>query len=457
MHLAYESTLPQRPLGRRILSRLFHAAVGAALLVAPVACGDGDEDPALHCDRPEDQVEYVYAAMREYYLWADAMPEVDLADYESPQALLNAVRYEHDRWSAVFPAPELKDFYAGRSIGLGFRMMRVADQDGSTRLRVALVYEDSPAMRAGLQRGMTLLEINGKTIEAIDAEQLWGTILGPDEVGVQAALRVAEVDGTERVITATKAELTRTSVFLTEVVPVGDLRVGYIMFEQFINPSQAALQVAFEELKAEQATDLVLDLRYNTGGLLDVTRYLASLIAGPEHEEDVFLRFDYNERQQRLNQIMTFGSYTESIGFDRAAFLVSGNTASASEALINGLRPYMDVHLVGFNTLGKPVGSHGFDFCEMTLQPITFALNNVHREGSYFQGLPPDCSMDDDLDHQLGDPAEARFAAAISWLRGEPCPDLVPNASGALALPNRTLPVEKLVQGPGVAGYYGVF
>src|SRR5690606_36437997 len=131
---------------------------------------------------------------------------------------------------------------------------------------------------------------------------------------------------------------------------VGDLRVGYIMFEQFINPSQAALQVAFEELKAEQATDLVLDIRYNTGGLLDVTRYLASLIAGPEHEEDVFLRFDYNERQQRLNQIMTFGSYTESIGFDRAAFLVSGNTASASEALINGLRPYMDVHLVGFNT-----------------------------------------------------------------------------------------------------------
>ena len=437
-----------------------YLALGAVLALAlATGCGDGDEDASLNCESESDQVAYVHAALKEYYLWNNEIPKVNLADYETPESLLDAVRYKDDRWSGIYPEPEMRAFYAGKSVGLGFRMLRTRDADGSERLRVALVYQDSPAMEAGLERGMTLLAINGKTIEQIDTEGLWGTIFGADDAGVEVNMLIGRVDGSEAELTASKAELLRTSVFLTEVVPVGDRRVGYVMFEQFIDPSRAALAEAFTKLRNENATDLVLDLRYNTGGLLDVTRYLASLIAGPAHVGDTFLRFDYNNRQKRLNQVMEFGDYAENIGFERVPFLIGGSTASASEALVNGLSPYVDVHLVGSNTLGKPVGSNGFRFCEKILQPITFALHNAEGEGEYFNGIAPDCSMDDDLDHQLGDPAESRFAAAISWLGGHACPDLVPNASGALGLPRvaQQRVKEELVRGPGVDGYYGIF
>ncbi len=439
----------------------WHCGLPLVVLLGAVACGDGDEDHSLRCENPEDQVAYVDAAMREYYLWNDSLPELDLSQYESPAELLDALRNEHDRWSTIYVKSDIDAFYDGRSVGLGIRMVWAPVADGTERLRISLVYEDSPAKAAGLERGMTILAFNGKTIDEIESEGLWDSVLGPDEAGVEVAVRAARVDGTEFEVVAQKAELQRTSVSVTKVLPVDDMRVGYVMFEQFINPSQEALAQAFLELADADVTDLVLDLRYNTGGLLDVTRYLASLIAGPERAGETFLRFDYNRRRSQYNDTMVFGRYAEAIGFDRVAFLVSGSTASASEALINGLRPYIDVHLVGYNTLGKPVGSNSFEFCDQVLQPITFALNNVNGEGAYFDGIPPDCVMDDDLDYQLGDANEARLGAAISWLRGETCPDdIVANDGGVLSLPtsrHRTRRPDPLLRGPGIAGYYGVF
>jgi C-terminal processing protease CtpA/Prc len=431
-----------------------------AALLGTTACGDGDAR-SLNCENLSDQIAYVDTAMRNYYLWNDELPEVDLTEYETPAQLLGALRYEDDHWSSIYVKSKIDAFYEGRSVGLGIRMVWAPGADGSDRLRISLVYEDSPAEAAGLERGMTILAFNGKTIEEIESEELWDTILGDDEAGVEVAVRVARVDGTELDVVVDKAELQRTSVSVTEVLPIDDMRVGYVMFEQFIEPSQAALSESFQQMAEEGVTDLVFDLRYNTGGLLDVTRYLASLIAGPDHVGETFLRFDYNKLRSRYNEIMEFGDYAEAIGFERVAFLVSGSTASASEALINGLRPYIDVHLVGSKTLGKPVGSNRFEFCDQVLQPITFALNNARGEGAYFDGIAPDCEMDDDLDYQLGDAREARLAAAISWLRGESCPaDIAANDGGALAMPmswQRPHHADPLLRGPGIAGYYGVF
>ncbi len=436
----------------------FTVVFGACFGVA--ACSDGDEDHALSCDSQQDQIAYVNAAMHEYYLWSDKLPEVDLEAFETPESLLDALRYKDDSWSRLSSKPKYDDFYAGVSVGWGGRMVWVECADGVARPRISLVYEGTPAEAAGLERGMTVLAINGKTIEEIRSEGIENLNMGPEEIGVTMEFRVVRVDGTEFETQVEKAENVRSSVFLTEVLPVGSMRVGYVMFDQFITPSQEALASAFRQLAEGRATDLVLDLRYNSGGLLDVARYLGSLIAGPDHADEVFLRFDHNARRSSQNRVMTFGSYAEAIAFRRVAFLVTGNSASASEALINGLRPYIDVHLVGSNTAGKPVGSNPFEFCDKILQPITFAVNNARGEGGYFGGIAPDCSVGDDLDFQLGDPNEAQLAAALAWLRGNPCPpEIVANDGGVLSMPFvGPAPVHSapLVRGPGVAGYYGV-
>lgn len=436
----------------------FTVVFGTFLGVA--ACGDADEDHALSCDSQQDQITYVNAAMHEYYLWSEELPEVDLEEFDTPENLLDALRYKDDPWSRLSSKPKYDDFYAGVSVGWGGRMVWVECADGVTRPRISLVYEDSPAETAGLERGMTVLAINDKTIEEIQSEGIANLNMGPEEVGVQMEFRVARVDGTEFETQVEKAENVRSSVFLTEVLPVGDRRVGYLMFDQFITPSQEALASAFRQLAEGDATDLVLDLRYNTGGLLDVARYLASLIAGPGRADQIFLRFDYNARRSSENRVLTFGRYAEAIVFERVAFLVTGSTASASEALINGLRPYIDVHLVGSNTAGKPVGANPYEFCDKILQPITFAVNNARREGGYFGGIAPDCSVGDDLDFQLGDPNEAQLAAALAWLGGNPCPrEIVANDGGVLSMPfaGQAPPrPDPLVRGPGIAGYYGV-
>ncbi len=445
--------------------------VGCLCLLLALGCSDEDngkggeesppvEAPVLDCANPSEQVQFVDSTMRDQYLWSDQLPVVDTAAYATPEEMLEALRNENDRWSAVFSKPEVVAFYAGRSVGLGFRQVDTTGADGSYRPRISLVYEDSPAMAAGLERGMTLLEVNGMAVAEIAAQGLWGSIMGAEEPGVEVELRLQRVDGTDFQVTVAKAELLRTSVSVTTVIPVGDMRVGYVMFEQFIDPSKAALAEAFNLLQAEGATELVIDLRYNTGGWVEVAGYLASLIAGPDHVGETFLRLDHNALQSDLNSVVSFTEQPESIPFSRVAFLTSRDTASASEALINGLRPYIETHLVGLNTYGKPVGSNSFEFCEKILQPITFVLNNVNGEGSYYQGLAPNCEMADDFDHQLGDPEEARLAAAIAWMQGNSCPpDIVPNDSGALGLSGMAHPgpQERLVRGPGVDGYYGVF
>jgi hypothetical protein len=111
----------------------------------------------------------------------------------------------------------------------------------------------------------------------------------------------------------------------------------------------------------------------------------------------------------------------EAINASRVVFLTTRRTASASEQVINGLVPYVDVDVIGGTTLGKPVGADSWDHCGYTLAPITFHSLNAAGEGDYFQGIQPSCAAADDLLHRLGDPEEAQLKAALRSLAGEPC------------------------------------
>ncbi len=362
---------------------------------------------------------YVYTLLKDIYLWADALPDVDPADYDSPEALLDALRYpELDRFSYIAPAEEIENFFGeGRYLGLGVGLKWDAAED----LRVSLVYPDSPADGAGLARGDRVLAIDG--IDVRDGGGDWGAILDFTAPGQTVTLTVQGADGAAREATITSDWVEVTAVYEYEIFQHAGMNVGYLVYTDFLDKSKQALDAAFAAFAEAGIDTLVLDLRYNPGGQTGVTVYLASLMAGGRAETgDVFARLIHNDRYSSVNATLNFQQVGERPAPVRIYALTSGRTASASELLINGLRPYGDVVLVGTPTLGKPVGMYGFKFCDQYIVPITFALENALGEGNYFEGLWPECLAADDLDRELGDPAENLLATALFHAETGACP-----------------------------------
>jgi hypothetical protein len=197
--------------------------------------------------------------------------------------------------------------------------------------------------------------------------------------------------------------------------------VGYVVFNSFITPSIAQLDQAFAQLAGQAVTDLVIDERYNGGGELSVAQHLASLVAGNAESGRLLGTLTFNDRHADQNQTLAFQTVASALNLQRVYFITTGDTASASEFVINALAPYVDVVQVGSATLGKPVGENGFDVCTDVLYPITFKIENARGYADYFDGLPPTCPAQDDLTHALGDPEEASLAAALVHVETGSC------------------------------------
>ena len=199
----------------------------------------------------------------------------------------------------------------------------------------------------------------------------------------------------------------------------------------------SGLDSAFSELKAGGATELVLDLRYNGGGLVSVAQHLAGLIAGSARAGEVFVQFTHNDRQSSRNSAYRFEALPQALGVQRLVVITTRGSASASEAVINGLRPYMDVKLVGDRTYGKPVGQYGFNFCDKVLYPVCFLVTNARGEADFFGGIPADCAAGDDVDHPLASPSEASLAEALYVVRNGHCSGVAAAAATAQDAPAR--------------------
>lgn len=395
------------------------------IMVLAGACGSESEPWVEDCSI-EGQKRTVLDIMREAYLWEDEMPVVDLADYETPEEVLDALRYRReeggesvlvDRYSRISQQTEFHAFYEeGQMVDAGFTTM--ADATGA--LRVAFVFEGTPAAQRELRRGDTILGVNGKTVEEIQEQELWD-IAGPDEPGVKVRYDVRHLDGSEETLEVEKALITIDTVQTTSILDSTAGKVGYLHLTSFIGPTEAALREAFATFQAEGVSELVLDMRYNGGGRLNVAVLLGSLIGGKSLANEPLCRLTHNDQLRDLDGDLTMAEEPEAIGVTRLVTLADRGTASASEVVINGLEPFMDVRLVGDTTYGKAVGSESFKYCDQVLSPITFVLENAEGFGDYHFGLAPDCPVADDLEHQLGDAAEARLAAALSWLETGEC------------------------------------
>jgi C-terminal processing protease CtpA/Prc len=378
------------------------------------------------------QVAYVRDAMRDLYYWYRELPDPNPALFDSPEAYLEAVRYRplDTSFSYIGLKATEQAFYSdSQFIGFGFGSKLLAEDD----LRITQVFSDSPASEAGLERGTRILEIGGRSVADLVRTGEIATAFGPGEIGFSLTIRVS--DRGEREVTFAKRLVTIPTVSHTRFFDVEGRRVGYVFFRNFVQPSVAALDAAFAELKAAGATDLVLDLRYNGGGLVSVAQHLGGLIGGLRTTGQVFAQFIHNDKNSFRNQVYLFPAAAAALDVPRVVLVTTRASASASEGVINALRPFLDVKIVGDRTYGKPVGQYGLEFCEKVLYPVAFTLRNARGEGDYFDGLPADCAAADDLDHLLGDPAEGSLAEALHVVARGTCSGQAAGARTQLARP----------------------
>ncbi|HKZ30780.1 MAG TPA: PDZ domain-containing protein, partial [Vicinamibacteria bacterium] len=208
-------------------------------------------------------------ALQQYYYWYRELPNPDPASFSSPEAYLDAVRYRtlDSTFSYITSKASSDAFFSdSQFIGFGLSYKRTGDLE----LRVTQTYPGSPAADAGLDRGHYLVEVNGKPVADLIRTGEIATIFGPEQVGVTGEIAWRAPGGSLQRATVTKRLVTIPTVSQTAVIASGSTPVGYLHFRNFVQPSVEALNSAFQQLRDLGVTELVLDVRYNGGGLVSV-------------------------------------------------------------------------------------------------------------------------------------------------------------------------------------------
>ena len=398
---------------RRLLSTI---AFTAAVLCPWAAEAQA---PPSNCSVTSQNL-WVRDQLNSYYYWYQFLPSnTNPATFSSPEAYLNAVRYRpiDNTYSYITSAAASDAFYSdSQFIGFGF-----STQTTETEMRILQVFDDSPALEAGLERGDRIVEVDGHSVAEMVGAGTIGGAFGASEIGVSSNVVFVKPSGERRQALFVKRLVTIPTVSLTRLVEVDGRKVGYLFFRNFVRPSEAALDEAFAALRDAGATELILDLRYNGGGLVDIAVHLASLIGGTRTNGQVLLQYVHSNKNPSLNKTVRFTDPGAALNLTRLVVITTRSSASASELVINTLRPYIPVAVIGDTTYGKPVGQYGFTFCDKVLAPVSFAIKNVNNEGDYFDGIAPTCVAPDDIAHQLGDAEEASFAEALTYIRTGAC------------------------------------
>ncbi|MGA1798706.1 S41 family peptidase [Sphingomonas sp. 4RDLI-65] len=405
------------------------------------------------CSLRERQ-DWAAAQLREWYLFPDTLPaSLSPAAYTTVDSYIDALTataraQRKDRFFTYLTSIKEENAYydSGASAGFGIRL--ALDQTGQ-RLFSAESFEGAPALAAGIDRGTEILAIgttsaNLRTVSAIiAAEGTAGltTALGPDTAGTARVLRVADAAGT-RDVTVTKTDFALLPVstrYGAKIIDDGGRRVGYLNLRTFITTAEPALKAAFANFRANGVTNVIVDLRYNGGGLITTAEYLGDLLGGGRSTSEVFDYVTFRTEKASNNTTRLFKPQAESIAPTKIAFIGTGGTASASEIVINAFTPYLRTNsaLIGTNTFGKPVGQIPLDraACDDRLRVVALATQNAARNGNYYDGLATTveatCRANDDISYQLGDPLEASTRQALDFLAGRSCTPITASASAS--------------------------
>ena len=406
------------------------AAIAVAALVA--GCGGGDGGP-LTCSASDEKI-WLREYMDDWYFWYKVSPSPDPSGYLSVDSYFNALLYEGglagfpkaDEWSFMISQEAYDRTYGdGRTLGYGVMVAGVeVDNHPDWPLYIRYVEPGSPAALAGLQRGDRVMAVNGKSASQMIAEDNYAD-LSPINSGDRVTIDIRNADGDSRVqLTASIYDLDpvpNSRVFNT---PDGR-KMGYVQVKDMIDQALSPFDTAFGQFKAAGVQDVILDLRYNGGGLISVADKIASFPNGAATNGKVFASLLYNDKRSGNNESFRFHNYANATGLSRVYVLTGPRTCSASEQVINGLRPYVTVVTIGDSTCGKPVGFLPQpDGCGSVVNAVNFETVNSQNAGRYFDGFDATCAVAEDFSQPQGSSTDPLIIAAEDLADGFACPTL---------------------------------
>ncbi len=330
---------------------------------------------------------------------------------------------ELDKWSYITTLENRNNYQEGRYMGLGYNVT-VTDEEECV---VKFVYSNSPTGRAGLQRGDKITQINGHTMAEIIQNNLWNTVINYDQINFPVTMMVEKPDGSVNTMNMAVDWVTIDNILHHEILEVNGQRVGYVMFNKFHRRIEEDLNNVFSRFRNEQVDELIVDLRYNSGGQIPTASNLSSLIAGERLDGQLVAKLNHNDRYQTWNWDYNFQRMDNSLNLNRVFIITNESTASASELVINSLMPFTDVILVGRTTHGKPVGMHSYTFGDKFMSYIEFEVVNAQGQTGYFDGIEPTCMAEDDLSRLIGDTQEDSLREALYYIANDSCSPQEPN------------------------------
>lgn len=450
-------------------------AILTALLFT--SCFEDQDDNAISASEISD---FVWKGMNAFYLYKDFKPDLAnnrfssneeyasyLSSYSGPEELFDDLIYDRqtvDRFSAlVNDYIALEQLLSGvtKNNGMAFGLFRFSASDTNINGYVRYVLPNTDAASKGIERGMIFNAVNGTPLTLDNWRALTSTdsysinIATYNDNGTPTIISDDSVDATSESITLTKSPYTANPIYINNVLNVNGNNVGYLMYNGFTGTNQfdSQLNSVFGEFQAAGITDLVLDLRYNGGGSVDTAIWLSSMITG-QFTGDTFFTEQYNSDIQsqyiaqnpeflvnpfvdemikrNTNNEIVFQQTINHLNLSRVYILTTGSTASASELVINGLKPYINVIQVGGTTLGKyqasitVYDSDNFGRANANpnhtyaIQPLIYKSLNVNGVTDYDSGLEPTIAFGENFGNLgvLGDVNEPYLAAALNSITG---------------------------------------
>jgi carboxyl-terminal processing protease len=416
-----------------------------------------------------DELNWLRSWTNDLYLWFDEVQDQNPATFTTDASYfaalkttaLTASQNPKDKFHFTYPTPiwEMLE-ESGIQAGYGANFLIIA---GTPPRNVVVAYtepgSEAATAPASFSRGVQILDIDGVDLVNADDQTSVNTLnagLTPQTVGESHTFTIRDPGSvTSRTVTLVSADVTVAPVQNTHTLaaPSGAL-VGYMLFNDHLATAESALVTAFTQLQTAGVQDLVLDIRYNGGGLLDIASEVAYMIAGPTATAgQTFELTQFNSKHPTVDPVtgaaitpvgfhttaqgfsVTSGQALPTLNLHRVFVLTTSGTCSASESIINSLQGVnVQVIQIGSTTCGKPYGFYPADNCGVTYFSIQFKGVNAKGFGDYSDGFTPGnsvapagvpvagCSVADDFTHDLGDSAEGLLASAMGYLATGACP-----------------------------------
>jgi hypothetical protein len=404
----------------------FHILILLSVLVSFASCKKSKKERSYD----EIVMDTVVSYTKEIYLWYNQLPST--LPGNTPDAVMNNIRQYSkepgfsspvDRWSFAITKAEWNNISSGVAADFGMRVFF----RNSTDLRVASVDKNGPAGAAGVQRGWKINSINGVTINDTSQSNF---IVNTVYAAPTSRFNLTLPDNTTREVTLNSQIFTGNPFLLDSIYTIGSNKIGYFVLNSFLGDTTQMrnnFDRIFNKFIAAGVNDVVIDLRYNSGGYVSLSQYLLNWIVPSAGNGQVMFTEAYNDKYaSRFNETELFQK-KGSLNLNRVFFIVSKQSASASELTINSMRPFTEVKLIGpTSTHGKPVGFGGWSAGSWYFFPVSFKTINKNNEANYYNGFAPDYISADGLDKNWGDVNEAclfraiRFITTGSWARLAP-------------------------------------